>query len=113
MREILVSIECEEYISQCSKRVQSKFDYLLEVLIEQEVVPKNFVDKLINSDFYELRIKAENQIRIILFTIDHQNFNECQKAILLNVFLKRSNKDYKKAITKAHKLLIKYNSKTK
>ncbi len=108
MREVLVSNECEEYIEKCSVRVQKKFDYLLAVISEQEVVAKSFVDKIINSDFYELRIKTENQIRIIIFSIDNQNFNESNKVILLNAFVKKSNKDYIKAIKQAQKLLSKY-----
>jgi len=108
MRKILVSVECEEYVNQSSQRVQSKFDFLLEVISEQEIIPKNFVEKLTGTDFYELKIKVENQIRIIIFAVDHRNFNQCSKAILLNAFLKRSNKDYKKAIDKAQKLLEEY-----
>lgn len=85
----------------------------MAVIGEQEVVSKNFVDKIVNTEYYELRIKAENQIRIVIFTIDHQNFNQCSKAILLNVFLKRSNKDYKKATREANKLIEKYKTELK
>jgi hypothetical protein len=110
VREILVSSECEEFIEGCSTRIQAKFDYLLAVISEQEIVSKNFVDKLVKTEYYELRIKAENQIRIVVFTIDHENFNQSKKVILLNAFLKRNNKDYVKAIKKADKLLKKYKS---
>jgi len=110
MREVLVSDECLEFIEKCSDRVQAKFDYLLAVISEQEIVSKNFVDKLVKSEYYELRIKAENQIRVIVFSIDNSNFNQSKKVILLNAFLKRNNKDYVKAIKKAHKLIKKYKS---
>lgn len=106
----MVSAECEEFIEKCSERVQVKFEYLLAVISEQEIISKNFVDKLVNTEYYELRIKAENQIRVILFTIDNQNFNQSNRVILLNAFLKRSNKDYVKAIKEANKLFEKYKS---
>jgi len=109
MREIYLSEECEKYIiEESSERVQNKFKYLLEVLENQKIVHTSFVEKLVNTKFYELKIKAENQIRIIIFTIDNENFNEASKIILLNGFLKRTNKDYKKAVKFAEQLLLKY-----
>ena len=63
---------------------------------------------MINSDFYELRIKAGNEIRVIMFTVDHSNFAECTNVICLNGFQKKSNKDYKRAIKTAEKLLKNY-----
>jgi len=109
MREIYISEECEQYIQQeSSERVRKKFKYLLEVIEEQKIVHTSIVDKLINTKYYELKIKAENQIRVIIFTIDKENFNEANQIILLNGFLKRTNKDYQKAIKIADKLLSKY-----
>jgi len=73
-----------------------------------KVVHSNFVKKLINTDFYELRIKAGSEVRVIMFTIDHSNFTECTRVVCLNGFNKKSNKDYKKAIRTAEKLLKDY-----
>ncbi len=75
---------------------------------EVKIVHTNFIKKLVNTDFYELRIKAGNEIRIIIFSIDHSNFSECTKAVCLNGFQKKSTKDYKKAIKQAEKLLKDY-----
>ena len=109
MREIYISEECEHYIQQeSSERVRKKFKYLLEVIEEQKIVHTSIVEKLTNTKYYELKIKAENQIRVIIFTIDKENFNEANQIILLNGFLKRTNKDYQKAIKIADKLLSKY-----
>lgn len=108
MREILISDECIAFVSSNNKRVQTKFNYLLEVIGEQKIIHKAIVDKLVNTIFYELRIKVDSQIRIIIFTIDNENFNESKKVILLNGFLKKNNKDYLKAVNEAEKLLIKY-----
>ncbi len=108
-KEIYISEECERYIlEESSERVQNKFKYLLEVLEEHKIVHTSFVEKLTNTKYYELKIKADNQIRIIIFTIDNENFHAARQIILLNGFLKRTNKDYKKAIKIADQLLIKY-----
>jgi len=109
MREIYISEECEKYIlEETSDRVESKFKYLLEVLEKHNIVHSAFVEKLTNTKYYELKIKAENQIRVIIFTIDNENFNSSNEIILLNGFLKRTNKDYKKAIKIADGLIKKY-----
>ena len=109
MRKIYLSKECEKYIfEESSDRVQTKFKYLMEILEEHKIVHSSFVEKLINTKYFELKIKAENQIRVIIFTIDNENFNEANQIILLNGFLKRTNKDYKKATKIADKLILKY-----
>lgn len=108
MRKILLTPECLEFISNSEQIVQTKFKYLLEVIGEQRIIHKAIVDKLVGSDYYELRIKTKNQIRIIIYTIDYTNFQESNRIILLNGFLKRTNADYKKAILTAHKLKLKY-----
>ena len=96
------------YFRRKCERVQNKFKYLLEVLEEHKIVHTSFVEKLTNTKYYELKIKAENQIRVIIFTIDNENFNSARQIILLNGFLKRTNRDHKKAIKVADKLILKY-----
>lgn len=108
MREILITSECLEFIDSQDERVSVKFFQLIEVIEEVKVVHSKFVKKLINTDFYELRIKAGNEIRVIIFAIDHSNFSECSKAVCLNGIVKKSTKDYKKAIRQAEKLLKDY-----
>jgi len=108
MREILITPECLTFIDDQDKRVSIKFFQLIEVIEEVKVVHANFIKKLTNTDFYELRVKAGNEIRVIIFAIDHSNFSECTKAVCLNGFHKKSTKDYKKAIKQADKLLKEY-----
>ena len=108
MREILITPECIDFIDNQEERVSNKFYQLIEVISEVKVVHTNFVKKLVNTEFYELRIKSGNEIRVIMFAIDHSNFTECSKAVCLNGLLKKSTKDYKKAIKQAEKLLTKY-----
>jgi len=108
MREITITPECLDFIDNQNERVSTKFFQIIEVIGEVKVVHTNFVKKLINTQFYELRIKAGNEIRIIIFAIDHLNFAECTKAVCLCGFQKKSTKDYTKAIKQAEKLLGDY-----
>jgi phage-related protein len=108
MRKVQISQECLKFIEESSYRVQEKFEYLLTIVSEQKIIHKAIAEKLVNTEYYELKIKAENQYRVILFTIDHTNINQSENIILLNCFLKRTNKDYKKAVKIADKLLDKY-----
>ncbi len=108
MREIDITEKCLEFIDSQPERVANKFFQLIEVIGEIKVVHKNFVKKLINTEYYELRIKAGNEYRVIIFAIDHNNFSECSLAVCLNGFIKKSNKDYVKALKEADKILKDY-----
>ena len=108
MREVLITPECLEFIDNQNDRISIKFYQIIEVIGEVKIVHANFVKKLKNTDFYELRIKAGNEIRVIMFAIDHLNFAECTKVVYLNGFQKKSTKDYTKAIKMAEKILHDY-----
>ena len=108
MREIDITEKCLEFIDAQGKRVSDKFFQLIEIIGEVKIVHTNFVKKLINSRFYELRIKAGNEYRVLIFAIDHLNFSECTIAVCLNGFIKKSNKDYIQAIKEAERILEGY-----
>ncbi len=105
MREIEITAECLAYIDKQNKKMSLKFFQLIEVIGEIKIINSNFLKKLQSSQFYELRIKAGNEYRIIIFAIDHLNFAECKKAVCLCGFQKKSTKDYKKAINQAERIL--------
>jgi len=63
---------------------------------------------LTDTDFYELRIHTGEQYRVIMFTIDDENFQKAKEVLLLNGFHKKATKDYKSAIKAATNLLNKY-----
>ncbi len=88
----MITPECLDFIDSQNERISTKFFQLIEVIEEIKIVHTNFVKKLINTDFYELRIKAGNEIRVIIFTVDHANFSECTKAICLIGFHKKPTK---------------------
>jgi hypothetical protein len=108
VREIDITQECLEYIDNQSERVRLKFFQLIEVIGEIKVVNSNFIKKLESTAFYELRIKAGNEYRVIIFAIDHMNFAECTHAVCLCGFQKKGTKDYKKAIKQAEKIVENY-----
>ena len=105
MRNLIRSVEFDEFYSSLPANVQNKVQYAMNVLAEIRVVNTKLVKKLIDTDFYELRISVGNEYRVILFTIDHENFIEAKEILLLNGFIKKSTKDYKKEIEKAKQIL--------
>ena len=108
MRVIDITEECLEFVDKQSERISLKFFQLIEVIGEVKVVNSNFLKKLQSTQFYELRIKAGNEYRIVIFAINHLNFAECTKAVCLVGFQKKGTKDYKQAIKQAEKILEEY-----
>ena len=62
-------------------------------------------DEFYNSLPANVQNKIKYAMNIILFTIDHENFIEAEQILLLNGFMKKSTKDYKKEIQKAEQIL--------
>ncbi len=108
MREIDITENCLDFIDAQEKRVSDKFFQMIEIIGEVRIIHTNFVKKIQNSSFFELRIKAGNEYRVLIFAIDHLNFIECTKAVCLNGFIKKSNKDYLKGIKEAENILEEY-----
>ena len=105
MRTLMRSAEFDEFYNSLPENVQNKVKYALNIIAEVKVVNTKLVKKLVETDFYELRISVGNEYRVILFTIDHENFIEAEQILLLNGFMKKSVKDYKKEIQKAEQIL--------
>ena len=107
-REIEITSECYAFIAAQPQRVLSKFYEVSAVLIGIPVVGEPYVKKLINSQFYELRVKAGQEYRFILYPVDHENFTSAKKVLCLHGFIKKSTKDYPKAIKRGNELLRNY-----
>ncbi len=105
MRKIIRSQEFDEFYESSPKRVQEKLKYALNVIAEIKVVSTKLVKKLIGTDFYELRISTGNEWRVIMFTVDDDNFIECETVLLLNGFMKKSTKDYGREMKKAQMII--------
>ncbi len=105
MRNLIRSTEFDEFYQSLPTNVQNKVKYAMNIIAEINVVNTKLVKRLIDTNFYELRISVGNEYRVILFTIDHENFIEAEQVLLLNGFMKKSTKDYKKEIQKAEQIL--------
>ncbi len=105
MRTIIRSDEFDTFYNTLPQEVQEKVKYALHAISEIKVVNSKLVKKLTGTDFYELRISMRNEWRVILLTIDSESFIECESVLLLNGFIKKSTKDYRKEIMKAQKIL--------
>ena len=106
VRQIIPTPEFDEFYFQQPDRVQKKFDYVINVLATVYNVSTKFVKHLKSSDLYEMRVSiGSNEYRTVLFAADNPNFIESKQIILLNGFLKKSEKDYKKQIDIAHKII--------
>lgn len=105
MRTMIRSAEFDEFYNSLPANVQNKVKYAMNIIADVKVVNTKLVKKLIDTEFYELRISIGNEYRVILFAIDHDNFIEAEQILLLNGFIKKSTKDYKKEIIKAEQIL--------
>lgn len=113
MRNLILTPEFLEYYNAQSASIQKKFDYALNVLRTMPVPSVKFVKKLIDTEFYELRISVgNNEYRTILFTVDHDNIVNATQVMLLNGFQKKSTKDYPPQIQKAIDILNSYEDET-
>ena len=104
-RNLIFSPEYIEFEQSSNPRTREKLRYAVAIL--ETVQPTKFVKKLTNTDFYELRVSVDNEVRVILFSADNENINLASSVILLNGFVKKSTKDYDKEITKAINILRK------
>lgn len=64
MRDIEITQECLDFIESQNIRVVDKFFQLIEVIGEIKIIHQNFVKKLQNTHFYELRLKLETNIEL-------------------------------------------------
>lgn len=102
---MIYSAEYLEFEQNSNERTREKLRYATAILETLPVISSQFVKKLVNTDFYELRIKVDNEIRVILFMVDDSNINMAKTVVFLNGFVKKSTKDYKKEIDKATNIL--------
>ena len=104
-RDLIYSPEYMEFVEYANARTQEKLRYAVAVLGSVQPIPAKFVKKLTNTDFYELRVSVDNEVRVILFSADNDNINLAKTVVLLNGFVKKSTKDYDREITKAINIL--------
>ena len=106
-RNLFYSSDYLYFEQTVNERIREKLRYASVILETMPIISSRFVKKLVNSDFYELRISVDNEIRVILFAADNDNINLAKTIIFLNGFVKKSTKDYKREIEKATQILRK------
>lgn len=106
IREIFKTPEFDEFYDSLPQKVKDKFEYVLLVTQRVYNISTKFVKHIENTDLYEMRVSVgSNEYRSVLFAVDHSNVIEAKRIILLNGFLKKSSKDYKKQVEIAIKIL--------
>lgn len=105
LRKIEITADCLSFIDAQDSRFGKKVFQIIEVVVELKTVHAHFVKKLVGTTYYELRIKAEKEYRLIMYPVDSDDFNQCSKAICLVGFIKKSTSDYKKALKRADTIL--------
>lgn len=106
IRKIYKTPQFEVFYNSLPAKVQTKFKYVIDIIATIYNISTKFVKHLQGTDLYEMRISVgSNEYRTILFAIDKANVIEATKIILLNGFLKKSEKDYRKQIEIALSLL--------
>lgn len=93
-RELIYSNEYLEFVQGTTYRTKEKLLYATVILETVCPIPSKFVKKLINTDFYEMRISVGNEIRVILFAADNENINLAKQIVFLNGFVKKGNSSY-------------------
>ena len=106
-RCIIVTAEYEEFKNNSDIRSQRKMQNAVYIMQEADIIPANIVKKLVNTEFYEMRVSVGKEIRVIIFAIDNTNINLATKIYLLNGFVKKSTKDYRREIERARHILDK------
>ena len=106
VRTVYKTPEFEAFYVSLRARTQTKFDYVINVISTIYNVPAKFIKRLENTDLYEMRVSVgTNEYRTVLFAIGHDNVIEAKNIILLNAFLKKDSKDYRKQVEIAVSIL--------
>lgn len=106
IRELFFSNEFEEFYGTLQDKVQVKFEYTMNIIRGEYVLPTKYVKHLTGTKLYEMRVSVStNEYRTILFAADNENIILSTKIVLLNGFLKKSTKDYEKQIKIAKRIL--------
>ena len=108
IRYVFKTDEYELYFKLLDRRIQDKYDYTIQLMQTQKIVSEKFIKKIQNTEFYEVRVSVRtNEYRTMLIAADNPNFMEAKRVVLLNSFLKKDNKQYKREIEKARIIIEK------
>ncbi|MEG0498528.1 MAG: type II toxin-antitoxin system RelE/ParE family toxin [Alistipes sp.] len=104
-REITHTVEFEAFYRTLDLRSRKKMAQVVDIIRCADVISTKFVKKLVDTEFYEVRISANNEYRVITLAVDNDNIMNATQIIFLNGFIKKSTKDYDSQIAKATTIL--------
>jgi mRNA-degrading endonuclease RelE of RelBE toxin-antitoxin system len=104
-RSITFTPEFEEFYISLDLRSRKKIAQVIDMLRCADIISSKFIKKLVNTRFYEMRVSAGNEYRVIVFSIDDNNIILAREVTLLNGFMKKGVKDYGRQIEKANNIL--------
>lgn len=94
----------KDFYNKLDKKVQDKIDYVFELVMTVEHIPKRFFDHMTGTDgIFEIRVEYESNIYRIFCFFDAGNL-----IVLINSFQKKSEKTPKSEIELAEKLKKQY-----
>jgi len=99
------------FYSKLDDQTQEKIDFRLEILESQQVLNTKVVKHITNSNgIYELIIPttSNREYRVLFFCQEGSLSGGARNIVLLNGFLKKSNKDYAKNVRIAESLKAEY-----
>lgn len=99
----------EEFLDSLSDKQVEKVLWVLRIIKELEIIPKQYLKKMINTDdIWEIRVKfGNNSYRLLGF------FHKSKIIILTNAFSKKSQKTPKSEIILAEKRKQEYLKRNK
>lgn len=106
VRTVYYSEEFKQFFDGLDNRTREKYIWTIQITETVQILPTKYVKHLEGTEFYEMRVSVGyNEYRTVLFAIDSDNFVKATEIYLLNSFLKKSHKDYKKQIEIAKKIM--------
>lgn len=97
-------ITLRSFIKKQSSKVQKKIIWTLRIIEELEVIPKQYLKHLKNTDgIYEIRVQVSGNIYRVFCFFDDNNI-----VVIGHGFQKKSQKTPKSEIRKAEKIKVAY-----
>jgi len=98
----------EEFLESLTDKQAKKVAWVLRIIRDLDLIPKEYFKKLVSTDIWEVRVQVgSNAIRILGF-FDGNNF-----IVLTNGFHKKTQKTPKKEIETAEKRMKEYINRSK
>ena len=98
----------EEFLESLTDKQAKKVAWVLRIIRDLDLIPKEYFKKLVSTDIWEVRVQVgSNTIRILGF-FDGNNF-----IVLTNGFHKKTQKTPKKEIETAEKRMKEYINRSK